>query len=50
MIKYLIKVLEEWPEELRRSKINPHLGNLFTIWEDEDREFLPEELASYSEQ
>ena len=28
------------------SKINPHSDNLFTIREDEDRELLPEELAS----
>ena len=46
IIKYLTKVLEEWPEELRGSKINPHSDNLFTIQEDEDRELLPEELAS----
>ena len=46
MIKYLTTCLEEWPEELRGSKINPHSDNLFTIREDEDRELLPEELAS----
>ena len=46
MIKYLTKVLEEWPEELRGSKINPHSDNLFTIWEDKDRDLLPEELGS----
>ena len=31
IIKYLTKVLEEWLEELRGSKINPHSDNLFTI-------------------
>ena len=46
MIKYLTKCLEEWPEELKGLKINPHSDNLFTIREDEDRELLPEELAS----
>ena len=37
MITYLTKVLEEWPEELRGSKINPHSDHLFTIREDDDR-------------
>ena len=46
MIKYLTKVLEEGPEELRGSKINPHSDSLFTIWDDDDRGLLPEILAS----
>ena len=46
MIKYLTKVLEEWPEELRVLKINLHPDNLFTIREDDNRELLPEESAS----
>ena len=46
MIKYLTKVLEEWPEELRGSKINLHSDFLFDIRDDDDRELLPEELAS----
>ena len=46
MIKYLTKVLKEWPEELRGSKINPHSDLSFTIREDDDRELLPKELAS----
>ena len=48
MIKYLTKVLEEWPEELRGSKINPHSDNLFAMREDDNdnREVLPGELAS----
>ena len=37
MIKYLTKVLKEWPEELRGSKINPHSDFLFNIREDADR-------------
>ena len=36
MIKYLTKVLKEWPEELRGSKMNPHSDFLFTIREDDD--------------
>ena len=47
MIKYLTKVLEEWPEELRGSKINPHSDNLFAIREGDNnnREVLPGESA-----
>ena len=30
MIKYLTKVLKEWPEELRGSKINPH-SNFYSL-------------------
>ena len=40
MIKYLTKVLEKWPEEVRGSKINPHSDNLFSVREDDDRELL----------
>ena len=46
MIKYLTKVLEEWPEELRGLKINPHLDTLFVIRNDDNRKFLPKEMAS----
>ena len=45
MIRCLTKVLEEWSEELRGSKINPHLENLFTIRDDEDQKLLLKELA-----
>ena len=31
IIKYLTKVLEEYPEEFRGSKIIPHSDHLFTI-------------------
>ena len=44
MIKYLTNALEEWPQELTGSKTNPHLDNLFTIRDDNDRELLPKEL------
>ena len=50
MIKYLTKVLEEWPEELRGLKIKPHLDNLFTIGDDDDRELLPTEMALWFNQ
>ncbi len=30
MLKYLTKVIREWPEELRGSKINPH-SNRFSL-------------------
>ena len=46
MIKSLTKVLKEWPEELRGSKINPHSDFLFNIREDDDRELLLKKLAS----
>ena len=46
MIKYLTKVLDEWPEELRGSKITPHLDHLFTIRDDDNWELLPKGLTS----
>ena len=45
MIKYLSQMIEEWPEELKRHKTNPHADHLFNIRTDEDRELLPEEMA-----
>ena len=46
MIKYLSQMIEEWPEELKGHKVNPHADHLFTIRSDEDRELLPEEMAT----
>ena len=46
IIKYLQKVIEEWPEFLRGTKINPNTDNLFTICEEDDRQLLLEGLAS----
>ena len=46
MIKYLQKVMDEWPEELTSSKINPANDHLFTTRDDEKREVLSEEMAS----
>ena len=45
-LKHLTRVLEEWPEEFRRLKINPHASNLLVIKDDDNRESLPEEIAS----
>ena len=45
MIKYPSQMIEEWPEELKGHKTNPHADHLFDIRADEDRELLPEETA-----
>ena len=46
MIKYLQKIIEEFPETLRGTKVSPMRDNLFEIREEEDRKLLPEEQAS----
>ena len=46
MIEYLTKVLKEWSEELRGSKINPYSDHLYTIRDYDNQELLPNELAS----
>ena len=50
IIKYLTKVLEECPEKLRGSKMNPHLDNLCVIRNKDDRELLLREMASWFHQ
>ena len=35
MIEYLTKVLDEWPEILRATKINPHTDTVFTTCNSE---------------
>ena len=45
MIKYLQKIIDEWPEELSSTKINPANNTLFTIRDDKDRVILPKEKA-----
>ena len=45
MIKYLSQMIEEWPEELKGYKVNPHGDHLFNIRTDDEREVLPEEMA-----
>ena len=44
-IKYLTRVLEEWPVKLRGPKINPHADNLFVIRDEDNKELLPKEIA-----
>ena len=44
MIKYLQKVIDEFPEILRGTKACPAGDNLFKVREDEDRELLSKEM------
>ena len=46
MIKYLSAMIEEWPGELKRHKVTPHGEHLFKIRPDDERELLPEEMAT----
>ena len=46
MIKYLQKIMEEFPETLSGTKASPARDNLFEIREEEDRKLLPAEQAS----
>ena len=43
--KYLTKVLNEWTEVLRNTRLNTHTDNIFMILDDDDNdcELLPEE-------
>ena len=45
MIKYLQKVIDEFPEVLRGAKACPVGENLFKVRDDEDRELPNEEMA-----
>ena len=45
MIKYLQKIIEEFPEVLTTTTACPAIDNLFTIREEEDRELISEEMA-----
>ena len=45
MIKYLHEVIEEFPEVLRLTKASPSGDHLFTVREDGEIKFLPEEQA-----
>ena len=45
MIKYLQKIIEEFPEVLRGTKACPATDNLFKVCKDKDRELLSEEMA-----
>ena len=48
MIKYLVAMVEEWPEELKGYTSNPHQDHLFEVRADDDqkRDLLNEEMAS----
>ena len=46
MIKYLQKIIEEWPEQLTATKTNPASDHLFTVRDEKDQELLPAEMAS----
>ena len=45
MIKYLYKVIEEFPEVIKATRSSPVGDHLFTVREDADRKVLPEEQA-----
>ena len=45
MIKYLIKLLDDFIENIRKSSVTPSADYLFKIREDEEVKKLPEELA-----
>ena len=45
MIRYLQKVIDEFPEVLRGTKACPAGNNLFKVREGEDRELLSEEMT-----
>ena len=45
MIKYLQKIIDEFPDVLRGTKDCPASDNIFKIQENEYRELLPEEMA-----
>ena len=46
MIKYLQKIIDEFPEVFRCTKACPVGDNFLNIRDNEDREILPEEMAS----
>ena len=43
MIKYVYKVIEEFPKVLRGTNTSPAGNHLFTVREDGERKLLPEE-------
>ena len=45
MIKYLYKVIEEFPEVIKATRSSPAGDHLFKVQEDADRKVLPEEQA-----
>ena len=45
MIKYLKKVIEEFPEDIKSTRASPAGNHLFEVRADADRKLLPEEQA-----
>ena len=45
MIKYLKKVIEEFPEDIKSTRASPAGNHLFEARADADRKLLPEEQA-----
>ena len=45
MIKYLRKIIDDFPEELHSTRDMPANDNLFTIRDDKSRKLLPEDQA-----
>ena len=45
MIKYLQKIIEEFPEDIKSTRASPAGDHLFEVREDADRKVLPEEQA-----
>ena len=45
MIKYLQKIIQEFPEVLKTTTAFPATNNLFTIRKEEDRELISKEMA-----
>ena len=45
MIKYISKVIAEFPEIIKGTKASPAGDHLFQVREDDDRKMLPEEQA-----
>ena len=45
MIKYLYKVIEEFPEVIKGTISSPAGDHLFNVREDADRKLLPEKQA-----
>ena len=45
MIKYLQKVIQEFPELIKKTTACPATDNLFKVRDEEDREILSEEMA-----
>ena len=45
MVKYLYKIIEEFPEVIKGTRFSPAGDHLFDVREDADRKVLPGEQA-----